>query len=307
MSRLPAGVGILERWLRPGVLVLAVLVFTSACGESAGSADGALPTTPIPAEEDPGLVHVHGLGVNPADGLVYAATHFGLWRLPDEGQAERVGDYAYDFMGFTVVGPDHFQASGHPTLVEDLPPLLGLIESTDGGQTWESRSLLGDADFHALRVAHDRVYGWNSSNGSFMVSEVSERAEEWERRSTTPVFDFVVDPDDPDGVVASVSESFDDVRLMRSSDGGRSWSAMDAPPVARLAWETADRLWGIGMDGSVWRSRDGGQEWDDVGGRVDGRPEAFLDAGESLFAAAGGAILQSRDDGQTWDVRHRSG
>jgi photosystem II stability/assembly factor-like uncharacterized protein len=285
-------------------MALAVVMLVSACGGSSqDTAEGALPATPIPPAEDPGLVHVHGLGVSPADGLVYAATHFGLWQLPEEGQAERVGDTGYDLMGFTVVGEDHFRASGHPTMVDDLPPLLGLIETTDGGQSWRSLSLLGDVDFHALRVAHDRVYGWDSSSGTFMVSDDGE---EWDRRSTAPIFDFVVDPDDPEGVLASVSESFDDVRLVRSADGGRTWEDVDSPPIARLAWESTDQLWGAGIDGSVWRSSDGGESWEQAGGRIGGRPEAFLDAGDSLYVAAGGAILESPDGGETWEVRHQS-
>ena len=319
MPRPLACAGGSKRWLP--VLLLAIVMTMTACGGSSEEAEGrpaaaqgpegeqaakggdALPATPIPPAEDPGLVHVHGLGVNPADGLVYAATHFGLWQLPEDGQAERVGDFGYDFMGFTVVGPDHFQASGHPTLNDDVPPLLGLIESTDGGQTWDSVSLLGEVDFHALRVAHDRVYGWSSSDGTFMVSEDGE---EWDRRSTAPIFDFVVDPDDPDAILATVSESFDEIRLVRSSDGGRSWEDVVGPPVAQLAWETADRLWGVGIEGSVWRSSDGGGQWEEVGGRVSGRPEALLDAGESLYVAAGGAILESTDGAATWEVRHQA-
>jgi photosystem II stability/assembly factor-like uncharacterized protein len=43
-----------------------------------------------------------------------------------------------------------------------------------------------------------------------------------------------------------------------------------------------------------------------AGGPVIGRPEAFLDAGDSLYVAAGGAILESSDGGGTWEVRHRS-
>jgi hypothetical protein len=124
----------------------------------------------LPADQDPGLVHIHGLGINPADVDVYAATHLGVWRLPEDGEAERVGDAFHDFMGFTVVGPDHFMGSGHPLLTEELPPLLGLIERTDGGQTWRSVPLLGQADFHSMRTVEEEVWGWNSSDGALVVS-----------------------------------------------------------------------------------------------------------------------------------------
>ena len=89
-----------------------------------------------------GVSHVHGLGINPADGELYAATHNGMLRVPHDAQASRVGDLFQDTMGFTVVGADHFLGSGHPDLrdekmfKEGRPPLLGLIESTDGGVTW---------------------------------------------------------------------------------------------------------------------------------------------------------------------------
>jgi photosystem II stability/assembly factor-like uncharacterized protein len=135
---------------------------------------------------------------------------------------------------------------------------------------------------------------------------VSDDGEEWDRRSTAPIVDFAVDPEDPDAVLASISESFDDVRLVRSRDGGRTWDEQEAtPPLARLAWESPEQLWGVGIDGSVWHSDDGGQDWQQVAGRVGGRPEAFLDAGDSLYVAAGGDILESRDGGETWEVRHR--
>lgn len=38
-----------------------------------------------------GVLHMHGLGTNPKDGLLDAATHAGLFRLTAEGAAEQVG------------------------------------------------------------------------------------------------------------------------------------------------------------------------------------------------------------------------
>src|ERR671914_339504 len=124
--------------------------------------EAAEPVSSLPAP-DPGPVHVHGLGVNPADDALFIATHTGLYRVDDgRRKAARVGDRLQDTMGFTIVGPDRFLGSGHPDLEEarekNLPPHLGLIESTDEGESWRSISLSGEADFHVLRFTGGRVY-----------------------------------------------------------------------------------------------------------------------------------------------------
>lgn len=285
---------------RRGLAALAgaVGLTLAACGDSEPAAGEELPVT-VP-DEEPGVVHVHGLGINPADGRMYVATHFGLWRHEDTGEVERVGDAHHDLMGFTVVGEDHFLASGHPIVAEDLPPLLGLIETTDAGETWRSVSLLGSADFHALRAAHGQVYGWNATDGGVLVSTDGQ---DWDRRSThESLFDLVVSPEDPDRLVATAIPSPEELALERSDDGGRTWETVDeGPPVARLAWEEQDRLWGVGLDGAVWRSADGGDTWEQTG-RAGGAPEAVLDTGESLVVTAAGVTAESHDGGRSWDT-----
>ena len=73
-------------------------------------------------------------------------------------------------MGFTVVGPDHFLAGGHPG--DESSASVGLIESTDAGATWTSLSLNGRADFHSLQARHGFVYGYDYGHptGEFMVT-----------------------------------------------------------------------------------------------------------------------------------------
>src|SRR3990172_6015840 len=131
------------RLLRHISLFLATVLLTGCGGgnekslvfEPAGNS-GAVPDR---------VVHVHGLGVNPKDGTLYAATHFGMFRITGEGSAERVGESYQDTMGFTVEGPDQFLGSGHPDFRDyqagRLHPLLGLIRSDDAGKTWKSVSL----------------------------------------------------------------------------------------------------------------------------------------------------------------------
>ena len=253
---------------------------------------------------DPGVSHVHGLGVNPGDGSLVVATHFGSFRLgADGGGATRIGDSFQDTMGFTVVGPDQFLGSGHPDVAgmeAGQPARLGFIESTDGGRSWEVLSLGGDVDFHALASAGGRVYGWDASSGRLMVSE--DRVE-WETLAAIDLFALAVDPADVDHLVAATPQG-----LQETTDGGRTWEAADGPPLVAISWAEGTGLWGAGADGAVWRREP--EAWTSAG-RLPGTPQAFLatiDGG--LYAAvqaSDGAtqIVQSTDNAATWDVRYR--
>jgi hypothetical protein len=246
------------------------------------------------------VAHVHGLGIDPADGAVLAGTHYGLFRLPGTGAPERVADRVQDFMGFSVVGPEHYLASGHPGTGQGGPSSLGLIESTDGGQTWESLSLAGEADFHALEARHDRVYGLNSMTGEFLVSTDGRT---WETRNAgVPLADFAVSPDDPELLVATTQEG-----PARSTDGGRSFSVLDGAPLLLLVdWADDGALVGVAPDGAVHGSEDGGATWT-ARGSVNGAPQALeASDGGQVVVAIDGAIVESGDGGESFDVRYQT-
>ena len=262
--------------------------------------DGASPGLP---EDDPGVAHVHGLGVNPADGSLYVATHYGTFRIRGDDRAERVGRSFQDTMGFTVAGPDRFLGSGHPDVGafrQGQPRLLGLIESTDAGNAWKSVSLSGEVDFHGLAYAHGRTYGWDSTSGRFMVSS-DQRT--WDTRSTRPLFDFAVDPTDPEHVVA-----VDGGGLIDSGDGGRTWPRLPGPALVALSWDAGAGLFGADGKGLVHRSTDGGASWSEAG-RLPRPPQALLATAASLYAAADAegrtGIYRSDDQGRTWRLRYR--
>jgi hypothetical protein len=271
-----------------GLLVLAV-----ACGGGSGGEPAA-----IPEGQDPGLVHVHGLALDPAsEDAMYVATHTGLFHVEGD-EIARVGTATHDLMGFTVAGPGDFLASGHPDLrVERLqvpgkPPLLGLVKSDDA-QRWESVSLLGEVDFHSLEAAHDLVYGLDSTSGRFLVS--ADR-QEWETRSEIQLIDFAVSPDDPELIVGSGQAG-----LVRSSDGGRTWDELDSDPYVFLSWADSG-LYAVTPDGQVAVSSDDGETFA-TRGSVNGQPEALLATGDRVLAAVSGVgIVESRDAGETFEV-----
>lgn len=236
--------------------------------------------------------------------MLYAATHTGLFRLPPDQQAERVSDGFHDLMGFTVTDQGQFLASGHPDLQTPTlrkpgaPPLLGLVTSPDQGRTWQPLSLLGETDFHALEVAHGRVYGADSTSGRFMFS-LDERT--WETRSTPGLTELALSPTDPDLLVGTTGNG-----AVRSRDGGRTWQPLQSPPIATLAWNQ-QALWASWPDGTLVASTDNGDTWQRRG-TLGGQPEALLATSDNRLAAAvsGVGILTSQDEGRTWDVRYRT-
>ena len=140
-----------RRGLRGAAALLAAVALAACAGPPGGAGPGPhagpgahdaprgdAPESPSGSPEPAGAqplpsAHVHGVGINPGDGLVYLATHDGLFRYGPAGP-ERVGA-VNDLMGFTIAGPDHFYASGHPGPGSDLPNPVGLVESTDAGRT----------------------------------------------------------------------------------------------------------------------------------------------------------------------------
>jgi hypothetical protein len=272
---------------RRQTLALALAVALGGCG------GGDAPAPPVAGDDGP--QHIHGLGVNPADRSLIVATHTGLFRAgPAERRAERIGDRHQDTMGFTVVGRNEFLGSGHPDLRDDLPPLLGLIRSQDGGRSWQSISLLGEADFHVLRATGRRIYGFDATHGRLMVSGDGGRS--WaERRPPAPLIDLAVDPDDADHVIAS-----GEAALFASRDGGRTWRPVDRDRAGLLAWTDALHL--VDGAGAVHRSRDG-RRWRRIGS-AGGQPAALAVDGRDLYLALhDNRVKVSNDGGPRWSVR----
>ena len=264
--------------------------------------------SPRVVADEAGVSHVHGLGVNPADGSLIIATHHGSFRIAEDGEtAERIGDSFQDTMGFTVAGPDHFLGSGHPDVAAmqaGRPTRLGLIESTDAGETWSILSLGGAADFHALAYAHGQVYGWDAASGRFMVS-ADMRA--WETRSTVDLYGFAVDPQDADHIIAARPDGLQHGGLIESVDGGRTWNDVDGPDLVVVSWHADGGLWGAEQGGLVWHR--GSSGWAQRG-ELSGSPQGFLATADALYAAIHDtddrtAIYRSTDDGRTWDLRYR--
>ncbi|MFD7404172.1 F510_1955 family glycosylhydrolase [Streptomyces sp. NPDC059866] len=267
-------------------LLTAVL---SACSADDGSKDARSDSQAVTVS------HVHGLGIDPADKRLYVATHEGVIAVTDNSTAQRVGDTA-DYMGFTVIGPKTFLGSGHPAEGSDDHGNRGLIQSTDSGKTWKTLSLGGTTDFHALKYAHNTVYGYDSTQG---VLRVSQNRTTWDTRAQLAALDIAVSPKDPDRLLATTEAG-----VARSTDGGRKFGAGSGQVLAFLSWPAPDALYGIDLAGGLHRSTDSGTTWKQTGTVPGGRPQALTAlTADHILAATQDGVYESHDGGKTFSER----
>ena len=150
------------------------------------------------------------------DGTHLLATHEGLVVVDRYGDWDRVGP-AMDLTGFAVAGSERLLASGHTESDADLGEPLGLIESTDGGRFWHPVSRQGASAFTALTIGEAGILGYD---GSLLRSPDGRHWEELD--VPAPPTSLAASPAGS-GVLATTAQG-----LLRSADGGSTWSAADA-------------------------------------------------------------------------------
>ncbi|TFB56389.1 F510_1955 family glycosylhydrolase [Cryobacterium tagatosivorans] len=263
------------------------------------------------AESGNAFGHVHGIGISPATGAAFAATHAGVFELPPlDADTVRAGDLegpiagrAQDTMGFTMSGDTMF-GSGHPDPAEGpvlSPPNLGLITSRDNASTWEAISLRGRTDFHDLAVAQDgnktRIYGYDESAGTVSISQ--DGGSTWAARASLALRDLSVDPTMPSTVYATTADG-----LAVSTDSAQTFALVPGAPPLYLLDSLDDKaggLIGVTVDGTVWL-QSGTEPWTSTGS-VEGETEALTYAAtpvSRLVVANGRGIMASDDLGKTW-------
>lgn len=274
------------------IVAVAVVILGLALGGGSGE----------PSNQRASFAHVHGLGVDPADGALFIATHEGMFRSAvGESSAEQVGDSNQDVMGFAVVGRGSFLASGHPGFGQGGPSNLGLIRSDDAGKTWSSVSvsLAGGvgADLHILRAHGQMVYGLNSATGELLVSK--DRGSNWAGRAIpNTTVDVAVDPGSPRRAVATTPNG-----VYASRNAAASWSRVGKAPIGLLAWASNGRIYLVDESGTISTSVNGGRTWQQAS-TVGGLPTAIAATSDGIYVAlADNTILQSVDNGATWKTR----
>ncbi len=263
------------RKVRTAALGIATVFLLAACGQQASSEAG----EPAHSDEAPHndeaphsdgsssprenpFGHVHGLALDETTGQLLLATHNGLFDVAAD-PIEKLGP-TLDLMGFASNGKDLYYASGHPGPEADLPNPMGLIESTDGGETWQELSRQGESDFHTLTVSEDGVIGFDGT-----LRRTTDGKEWSEIGTQVRPANLAASVDGPI-VLATTEEG-----VQRSTDNGATWALPpDSPVLLLTTFADADTVVGLSPEGAVHLSQDAGQTWKETGGSTD-QPSAI--------------------------------
>lgn len=262
--------------------------------------------------------HIHGVALDRRDPeVVYVATHTGLVRIRPTGPPEWLGA-PFDLMGFTAHprDADLVYASGHPdldTYRAQKIGSLGLLLSRDGGSTWRSVAVKGQADFHALTFSPrdgGQLYGWNVGEeqaGLYRISATRWAAERLPARGLSDVLSLASSPAPSGPLLAGTKAG-----LMASKDGGLNWVRVPAIPtdtaVTAVSYHATDAravyVYVSRPDLGLLRSRDGGATWEPTALRMEAsvRVVALAVGPDShlVVATTRSDVVRSRDGGRTW-------
>ncbi|TQK09305.1 photosystem II stability/assembly factor-like uncharacterized protein [Herbaspirillum sp. SJZ130] len=186
-----------------------------------------------------------------------------------------------------------------------------VILSDDGGKTWrQARQVPVDFTLTGVSFVDDRQ-GWAVGHGG-TVMHTEDGGETWQlQRSATdvdqPLFS-VYFRDSQHGWAAGLWSL-----LLQTTDGGKTWTTLHLPVAAgakrsdlnllRLFPGTDQTLYLAAEQGTLFRSRDAGQNWEIL--TTDSKASLWSGAvatpsGALIVAGLGGKLLRSTDGGISW-------
>ncbi|HFJ9329710.1 TPA: F510_1955 family glycosylhydrolase [Bacillus paranthracis] len=159
------------------------------------------------------IQHIHGIGFAGNMPGVSIATHSGI-KVYQNGKWLETKTGLHDYMGFQAT-KNGFFASGHPEPGANLKNPLGLMKSSDGGNTLEKLAFYGESDFHNLAVGYntEAIYLYNERPNSKLQQGFyfsTNNGQDWKNSKlkglSSTIHSFSVHPDQTSVVAVSAKD-----------------------------------------------------------------------------------------------------
>ena len=208
--------------------------------------------------------------------------------------AELPGLRSVDMSQWTFPAPPYVAHTKHINIHPNDPNTMfisievgGLVKSTDGGKTFHVISGMDD-DVHRSVINPlnpDRIYV-TGGDGTYVTSDGGTTWEHWmptDHEVGAYPDQLVLHPRKPELVFLAAAQHgpelwpetrFAGSRISKSTDGGRSWKALQSGLPDRLQsafqammledWGESFSIFGATAAGEVWASEDGGERWSKI-------------------------------------------
>ena len=213
----------------------------------------------------------------------------------------------------------------------------GIWKSTDGGQSWSNKSdnfptlaisalATSESDASIIYAGTGELVGGSRPIVGDGIFKSEDEGETWTQLTSTAgstdfrsVTRIIVDPQNPDIVLASTAENFWDSesqsQIMRSIDGGQSWSKVyeSSQPVEQVIYTPGNFniQYGAVNGRGVIKSTDAGLTWSNsnngmlLGGRVEiaispVKPDRLYASAVGSQSGSGSDLYMSDDGGSNW-------
>jgi photosystem II stability/assembly factor-like uncharacterized protein len=205
------------------------------------------------------LMHIHGLGYSTDGKQLFIPAHDGLVVYSD-GKWNTQDGKKHDYMGFNIVD-NGFYSSGHPAPDAGMKNPLGIVKSTDNGNTLQLLDLYGIEDFHLMTVGFKShtIYVYNARPNAKMDSRglyySTDDAKTWHKStmngiSSSEPYTLAVHSNDSAIVAIGTKEG-----LFLSSDFGNQFEALPVKSqTTALAFGMQADLW-IGGPNSIVKKK----------------------------------------------------
>lgn len=180
-----------------------------------------------------------------------------------------------------------------------------LMNTADGGQTWQRVNLSGDPDARLLRVLLTADgHGWVFGEGG-MIFTTSDAGTTWTKRRT-PTRHVLFG-----GAFLDASQLWlvgAGATVIQTRDSGETWRIGNVLGITEGVRFTAtsfvdrSRGWAVGNGGSIFLTADGGRTWQALNSKVaeDLSDVKFIDASEGWVLGGSGLLIHTTDGGFHW-------